>query len=172
MKHVSLLLACAIALVACESTPSGPDAEAVPLAPSLARIRVDQTFDVVPFTVQNVCEPEPVVVQGRGRIIQRGEVTDRGTRLATLIVLTGTGIGTLTEADYEFDQVETQTFVQTNDPFRAEGENLTALKLDRQESREDLFLLTRLTFVCTSPTECDMNVTVLKSECGGRRNRG
>jgi hypothetical protein len=172
MKYASLLLACAtIALAACESSPTGPTADPISLAPSLARIRVDQTFEIAPFLVENVCEPEPVLVSGHGVIRQRGFTTDDAMRLTTRIELAGSGVGTLTEDVYGFRQVERQEFVQTNDPFRAEGQNTTILRLDRLGSREDLLLETHLSFVCTAQGQpCEFNVMVLRSECGGTRD--
>ena len=168
MKHASFLLACAtVAVVACES-PSAPSAEPIALAPSLARIRVDQTFEIAPFLVENVCEPEPVLVSGHGVIRQRGFTNEEATRLTTRIELAGSGVGTVTEDAYGFRQVERQEFVQTTDPFRAEGTNNTILRLDRLGSSEDLLLETHLSFVCTVQGEpCEFNVMVLRSECGG-----
>lgn len=168
MKHASFLLACAtIAVVACES-PSGPSAEPISLAPSLARIRVDQTFEIAPFLVENVCEPEPVLVSGHGVIIQRGFTNDDATRITTRIELAGSGVGQVTEDSYGFRQVERQEFAQTNDPYRAEGMNRTILRLDRLGSPEDLLLETQLSFVCTVQGEaCEFNVMVLRSQCGG-----
>ena len=78
MRYPLLLVACVTALVACDSHPSAPEATPVALAPSLAQIRVDQTFQLTPFLVQNTCEPEPVLVSGTGRIVQRGTADERG----------------------------------------------------------------------------------------------
>lgn len=168
MKHASFIACAALFVVACES-PSGPSAEPLSPAPSLARIRVDQTFEIEPFLVQNVCEPEPVLVSGHGVIMQRGFTNDDATRITTRIELAGSGVGSVTEDAYGFRQIERQEFVQTNDPFRAEGTNRTILRLDRLGSPEDLLLETHLSFVCTVQGEpCVFNVMVLRSECGGQ----
>jgi hypothetical protein len=165
MTRAKLLLASvAVLAAACDLPPSAP--EPAPVAPSLARMRLNERF---PFTLTfaNPCPPaEPVVVDGTLHVVQQGQTEETGSTTRTHLNMHGSGVGVTTGTSYQLVQTGRQEATTTTTPFGITTESLTRFGLIREGSLDNVFVTARLRVVCTEDG-CVVEVDETETECRG-----